>query len=60
MNFLGHERRPGDPDPRRDAKEKEDVAMSVAVMMNQMVRVGVGFAAWCALRQVLMVWLTYV
>ena len=53
---------PGDPDPRRDvnAKEKEDVAMSVAVMMNQMFRVGVGFAAWCALRQVLMVWLTYV
>jgi hypothetical protein len=34
--------------------------MSVAVMMNQMFRVGVGFAAWCALRQVLMVWLTYV
>jgi len=50
---------PGDPDPRCDAKEK-DVAMSVAVMMNQMFRVGVGFAAWCALRQVLMVWLTYV
>jgi len=28
--------------------------------MNQMFRVGVGFVAWCALRQVLMVWLTYV
>jgi hypothetical protein len=40
--------------------KKEDVAMSVAVMMNQMFRVGVGFVAWCALRQVLMVWLTYV
>ncbi len=39
---------------------KEDVAMSVAVMMNQMFRVGVGFAAWCALRQILMVRLTYV
>jgi hypothetical protein len=50
---------PGGPDPRRDA-EKEEVAMSVAVMMNQMFRVGVGFVAWCALRQVLMVWLTYV
>ena len=34
--------------------------MSVAVMMNQLFRVGVGFAAWCALRQILMVWLTYV
>ncbi len=50
---------PGGPDLRRDAK-REDVAMSVAVMTNQMFRVGVGFAAWCALRQVLMVWLTYV
>ncbi len=30
------------------------------VAINQMFRVGVGFAAWCALRQVLMLWLTNV
>lgn len=30
------------------------------VAMHQMFRVGVGFAAWCALRQILMVWLTNV
>jgi hypothetical protein len=30
------------------------------VALNQMFRVSVGFAAWCALRQVLMVWLTNV
>ena len=29
-------------------------------MMNQMFRVAVGFVFWAALRQVLMVWLTYV
>ncbi len=48
------------PRPDADAKEKEDLAMSVAVMMNQMFRVAVGFVFWAALRQVLMVWLTYV
>lgn len=37
----------------------EERSMST-VAMNQMFRVGVGFAAWCVLRQVLMVWLTYV
>ncbi len=59
MSFLGDERRPGDPDPRRDAKEKEEAAMSVAVMLSQMFRVGVGLAAWCAVRQILMVWSIY-
>ncbi len=34
--------------------------MSVAVMTNQMFRVGVGYAAWCELPQNLMVWMTYV
>ncbi len=58
VNFLGDERRFGDPDPRRDAKEKDDAAMSVAVMMNQMFRLGVGLAIWCAVRQILMVWST--
>jgi hypothetical protein len=34
--------------------------MTAANMMNQMFRVTVGFAAWCVVRQVLMVWLSYV
>lgn len=43
---------------RKPARDEERSMSTVA--MNQMFRVGVGFAAWCALRQVLMVWLTYV
>lgn len=42
-----------------EAGQEEERSMST-VAMNQIFRVGVGFAAWCALRQVLMVWLTYV
>ncbi len=43
----------------RKKQDKEERSMTT-VAMNQMFRVGVGFAAWCALRQVLMVWLTNV
>ena len=42
-----------------EARLREERSMST-VALNQMFRVGVGFAAWCALRQVLMVWLTNV
>ena len=40
--------------------EKYSEAMTAASLMNQMFRIGVGFMAWCALRQILMIWLTYV
>ena len=42
------------------ATEQTSEAMTAASVMNQMFRVGVGFMAWCALRQILMIWLTYV
>jgi hypothetical protein len=44
---------------KKQRQEKEERSMST-VALNQMFRVGVGFTAWCALRQVLMVWLTNV
>jgi hypothetical protein len=42
-----------------DAKQEER-SMTSASMLNQVFRIGVGFFAWCAIRQILMVWLTYV
>ena len=41
-------------DSLKERNRKEQSMTTVAI--NQIFRVGVGFAAWCALRQVLMIW----